>query len=115
MLSGEAGIGKSRLVQVVKDEISEATALRIECRCLPYHQHSPFYPIIAHLEQALAWRQDERPEDRLQKLEAALQSSPLPLADVIPLFAELLAVPLSASYARLTLTPQQQRHKTLEA
>src|SRR5215471_19891416 len=96
LLSGEAGIGKSRLVQVVKDTIIGTTALRIEYHCSAYHQHSAFYPIIAHLERALAWRQDDTPEDRLRKLEEgllgpaptqshqALQPYPLPLAEVVP-------------------------------
>ena len=96
VLSGEAGIGKSRLVQVVKDEIIGAAALRIEYRCSPYHQHSALYPVIAHLERVLAWRQDDTPEDRLRKLEEALRPSPLPLAEVVPLFAALLSLPLPA-------------------
>ena len=62
VLSGEAGIGKSRLVQVVKDEIIGAAALRIEYRCSPYHQHSALYPVIAHLERVLALRQDDTPD-----------------------------------------------------
>jgi class 3 adenylate cyclase len=115
VLSGEAGIGKSRLVQVVKDELIGPTALRIEYRCSPYHQHSAFYPVIAHLERVLAWRQDDTPADRLRKLEEAVRPYPLPLAEVIPLFAALLAVPLPASYAPLTLPPQRQKQKTLEA
>jgi class 3 adenylate cyclase/predicted ATPase len=115
VLSGEAGIGKSRLVQVVKDEMIGATALRIEYRCSPYHQHSALYPVIAHLERVLAIRQDDTPEDRLRKLEEALRPSPLPLAEAVPLFAALLAVPLPAVYPSLTLTPQRQRQKTLEA
>src|SRR5262249_34961660 len=77
VLSGEAGIGKSRLVQVVKDEIIGAAALRIEYSCSPYHQHSALYPIIAHLERVLALRQDDTPDDRLRKLEEALRPSPL--------------------------------------
>ncbi len=115
VLSGEAGIGKSRLVQVVKDEIIGAATLRIEYHCSPYHQHSALYPVIAHLERALALRQDDTPEDRLRKLEDALRPYPLPLAEVIPLFAALLSMPLPASYSPLTLTPQRQKQKTLEA
>ena len=65
VLSGEAGIGKSRLVQVVKDEIIGAATLRIEYRCSPYHQHSALYPVITHLERVLALRQDDTQEDRL--------------------------------------------------
>ena len=94
VLSGEAGIGKSRLVQAVKDEIIDATALRIEYHCSPYHQHSALYPVIAHLERALACPRTIPPTDRLRKLEEALRPHPLPLAEVVPLFAALLSVPL---------------------
>jgi hypothetical protein len=116
MLSGEAGIGKSRLVQVVKDEVIGAGALRIEYRCSPSHQHSALYPVIARLERMLAWHQDDMPDDKLRKLEEALQPYPLPLAEVVPLLAALLSVPLPADrYPPLTLTPQRQKQKTLEA
>jgi predicted ATPase/class 3 adenylate cyclase len=116
VLTGEAGIGKSRLVQAVKDEMSSATALRIEYRCSPYHQHSALYPVIAHLERVLAWHQNETPEDRLRKLEEALRPYPLPLAEVGPLLATLLSLPLPEDrYPPLTLTPQRQKQKTLEA
>jgi hypothetical protein len=116
VLSGEAGIGKSRLVQVVKDEIIGAATLRIEYRCFPYHQHSALYPVIAHPEQALAFRQDDTPEDRLRKLEDALPPSPLPLAEAVPLLAALLSLPFPEDrYPPLTPTPQRQKQKTLEA
>ena len=116
VLSGEAGIGKSRLVQMVKDEVIGAATLRIEYRCAPSHQHSALYPVIAHLERVLAWHQDDIPDERLRKLEEALQPYPLPLAEVVPLLAALLSVPLPADrYPPLTLTPQRQKQKTLEA
>src|SRR6266545_7308907 len=92
VLSGEAGIGKSRLVQVVKDEIIGAATLRIEYHCSPSHQHSALYPVIAHLERVLAWRQDDTAEDKLRKLEEALRPFPLPLAEVVPLLAALLSL-----------------------
>ena len=60
-------------------------------------------------------RQDDTPEDRLRKLEEALRPYPLPLTEVVPLLAALLAVPLPASYPPLTLSPQRQKQKTLEA
>src|SRR5207247_2921207 len=80
VLSGEAGMGKSRLVQVVKDELIGAAALRIEYYCSPYHQHSALYPVIAHLERVLTWRSDETPDDRLRKLDGAVRPSLLLLA-----------------------------------
>src|SRR5262249_11051105 len=98
----------------VKDEIIEATTRRIEYRCSAYHQHSAFYPIIAHLERVLALRPAATPEEKLRKLEDAIRPYPFPLAEVVPLLAALLAVPLSVSYAPLALTPQGQKQKPLE-
>jgi predicted ATPase/class 3 adenylate cyclase len=116
VLSGEAGIGKSRLVQVVKDEMTGTAALRIEYRCSPEHQHSALSPVIAHLERVLAWRPDETPADRLRKLEEAVRPYPLSLGEVVPLLAALLSLPLPEErYLPLTLTPQRQKQKTLEA
>ena len=54
LVSGEAGIGKSRLVQVLKDQIAHTAHTRIECRCLPQYQHSSLSPVIGHLERLLA-------------------------------------------------------------
>ena len=115
LLSGEAGIGKSRLVQVLKDRVAGESATRIEYRCLSYYQHSALYPVIAHLQRALAWREEDAPAEKLRKLEGALTPYPLPLAAVVPLFAVLLSIPLTAQYPPLHLTPQKQRQKTLEA
>jgi class 3 adenylate cyclase len=108
LLSGEAGIGKTRLVQVLKDRVAGESYTQIEYCCLAYYQNSAFYPVIAHLQRVLALRQDETPDDRLWKLEEALRPSPLPLAEVVPLFAALLSIPLPEHYPPLTLTPQQQ-------
>jgi predicted ATPase len=115
VLTGEAGIGKSRLVQVLRDQIAGTSATRIECRCSPYTQHSALYPIIAHLERALAFTRNDTPADKLHKLEDTLASYAVPLADMVPLFAALLSLPLPEHYPPLTLTPQRQRQKTLEA
>jgi predicted ATPase len=115
MLTGEAGIGKSRLVQVLRDQIAGTSATRIECRCSPHTQHSALYPIIAHLERALAFTHDDTPADKLDKLENTLALYAVSLADLVPLFAALLSLPLPAHYPPLALTPQRQRQKTLEA
>jgi DNA-binding winged helix-turn-helix (wHTH) protein/predicted ATPase len=115
VLSGEAGIGKSRLVQVMTEHVAAEPHLRLEWRCSPYSQHSAWHPVIAHLHRMLRWHQDTAPEARLRTLEAVLTAAGLALPDVVPLLAALLSLPLPVRYAPLTLTPQQQKQKTLDA
>jgi predicted ATPase len=115
-LSGEAGIGKSRLVQVVKDLSAETPHTRLECRCSPYYQHTALYPIIDLVERLLHFQRDESPDAKLEKLERALVQYRLALHDTVLLFATLLSLPCpEARYAPLPLTPERQKQKTLEA
>jgi class 3 adenylate cyclase/tetratricopeptide (TPR) repeat protein len=114
LLSGEAGIGKSRLVQVLKEYITSAPHTRIEWRGSPYHQQSALYPVIDHLQRLLRGHHDAPPAEQLWALEAALTASGAALSEAVPLLAALLSLPLPASYSPLTLTPQRQRQKTLE-
>jgi class 3 adenylate cyclase/predicted ATPase len=116
LLSGEAGIGKSRLVQVVKDRIADTPHTLLECRCSPYYQHTALYPIIDLLERALHFQRDEPLDAKLEKLERALSQYRLALHETVPLFATLLSLPLpEARYAPLSLMPERQKQKTLEA
>jgi class 3 adenylate cyclase/predicted ATPase len=116
LLSGEAGIGKSALVQTLREHVRRDGCARLTFRCSPYHTSSALYPVITHFQRLLRWDHDEAPEARLVKLERLLDASRQPLAEVVPLLAALLAVPLpEGSYAALTLTPQQQRQQTLDA
>src|SRR5207244_1222450 len=89
--------------------------MSIECRCSPHTRQSALYPVIVHLERALAFTRNDTPAEKLHKLEDALASYAVPLAAMVPLFAALLSLPPSAHYPPLTLTPQRQRQKTLEA
>jgi DNA-binding winged helix-turn-helix (wHTH) protein/class 3 adenylate cyclase len=114
LLTGEPGIGKSRLVQALKEQSTTTAHTRFEWRCSPYHQHSPWYPVIAHLHRWLQWRQEQTPEERLHTLETALAATGLEIPDAVPLLAALLSLPLPASYPPLTLTPQRQKQQTLE-
>ena len=115
LLRGEAGIGKSRLVEALRDRVSGEIATRIALRCSPYHQNSAFYPVIDHLRRFLQWHRDEAPEAKLDTLERVLRTHRLPLEEVVPLFAALLSVPLPERYPPLNLSPQRQRQKTQEA
>jgi TOMM system kinase/cyclase fusion protein len=115
LLSGEAGIGKSRLAQVLQEHIAVEPHTRLEWRCSPYAQQSPLHPVIAHLHRLLRWRPDDTPAEKLHTLEETLATSGLALPEAVPLLAALLSLPLPERYPPLTLTPQRQRQKTLEA
>jgi class 3 adenylate cyclase/predicted ATPase len=117
LLSGEAGIGKSRLVRVLKDQVAtEPQAWLTPCQCSPYHQNSTLYPWIELLERvALRFEREEAPQQKLSKLEGLLVQYGLSLAEAVPLFATLLSLPLTAEYAPLTLAPEQQKQQTLQA
>jgi TOMM system kinase/cyclase fusion protein len=115
LLSGEAGIGKSRLVQVLKEQVAaEPQTWLTPCQCSPYYQHTALYPMIDFLERvALRFEREETPEQKLRKLEGFVVQYGLPLTEAIPLFAALLSLPLPANYAPLHMSPEQQKHQTL--
>ncbi|NOT55639.1 MAG: AAA family ATPase [Deltaproteobacteria bacterium] len=115
LLSGEAGIGKSRLVQALKEQVLAVGATRIEFRCSPYHQNSAFYPITEHLRQLLQFGHQETPQAKLAKLQHALVAYRFPQADTLPLLATLLSLPQPEGSPPLTLSPQKQKQKTQEA
>ena len=115
VLSGEAGIGKSRLVQVLKEHVAGEAHTRWECRCSPYYQHTALYPIIDLLQRALRWQPEDSPEEKLTKLEQMLRQYRLPLEETMPFWAALLSVPLPEDrYPPLSLSPQRHKQKTLE-
>jgi predicted ATPase len=116
LLSGEAGIGKSRLVEVLRQRVVSEGSPRIVLRCSPYHSHSALYPVIQHLQRVLEWRRDEMPTATLDTLERTLQVYDLAADEAVPLVAALLSVPIpEGRYPPLVLTPQQQRQRTLDA
>jgi class 3 adenylate cyclase/predicted ATPase len=115
LIGGEAGIGKSALVEKLRAQVRAEGLPRMAFRCSPYHTNSALYPVITHLEHLWQLEPDDPPATRLAKLEAGLQPSGLPLAEVVPLLAGLLSVPLPEErYTPLTLTPQQQKQQTLD-
>jgi predicted ATPase/class 3 adenylate cyclase len=117
LLSGEAGIGKSRLVQVLKEHVAtEPQAWLTPCQCSPYYQHTALYPMIDLLERvALRFDREDSPQQKLSKLEGFVVQYGLPLAEAVPLFTSLLSLPLTADYAPLSLSPAQQKQKTMQA
>src|SRR6266498_2983413 len=86
------------------------------CQCSPYYQNTALYPLIDLLERvALRFEREESPQQKLRKLEGFLVQYGLPLAEVVPLFAALLSLPLAADYAPLNLSPEQQKQQILQA
>jgi class 3 adenylate cyclase/predicted ATPase len=114
LLSGEPGMGKSRLVQVLREELAEYPQSWLEIRCSPYHENNPLYPIIGLFEQVLLLSREDSADDRVAKLEAALGRAGFSLPKIFPLFANLLSIPLPERYPPLTLSPDAQRRMTLE-
>jgi class 3 adenylate cyclase len=115
LLTGDAGIGKSRLVQVLKDHVAHEPHVRWECRSAEYSQNTALFPLVDLFQRILRFEAHETPDVKLGKLEQALRHYRLPLEETVPLFAPLLSLPIAEDrYPPLTLSPQRQRQKTLE-
>ena len=115
LLSGEPGIGKSRLVQELKAQVSQEGATQIEFRCSPYHQNSALYPITEHLQRLLQFTPDDTPETKLDKLQQTLRHYRFPQPNTFPLLAALLSLPHPEGVPLLTVSPQQQKELTQTA
>ena len=114
LLSGEAGIGKSRLTAALLERLSGEPHTRLRYFCSPQHTDSAFYPIIGQMERAAGLSRDDTAAVRLDKLDALLAQSSASPQDAA-LFAELLSLPNDGRYPALNLAPEQRRQKTLEA
>jgi predicted ATPase/class 3 adenylate cyclase len=115
LISGEPGIGKSRLAAAVAERIATEPHTRLRYQCSPYHTNSALHPFIAQLERAAGFKADDTIEQRLDKLEAVLAMGASRIEAVAPLFAALLSIPFSERYPALALSPTQQRRRTLAA
>ena len=115
LISGEPGIGKSRLAAALADHIASEPHTRLRYQCSPYHTNSTLHPFITQLERAAGFKANDTTEQRLDKLEALLALGASRIEDVAPLFAELLSIPFGQRYPPLALSPTQQRRRTLAA
>jgi DNA-binding winged helix-turn-helix (wHTH) protein len=114
LLSGEAGIGKSRLTAALLEAITSEPPARLRNFCSPQHTDSALYPTIGQIERAAGFARDDTLQAKLYKLGALVAQSSTSVQDAA-LFAELLSLPNDGRYPKLELSPQQRRQKTLEA
>jgi class 3 adenylate cyclase/predicted ATPase len=115
LISGEAGIGKSRLAAALAERIAGEPHTRLRYQCSPYHTNSALRPFIAQLERAAEFKTDDTSQQRLDKLEALLAMGGSRVQAVGPLFAALLSIPFGERYSLMALSPTQQRRRTLAA
>lgn len=113
LVVGEAGIGKSHLVQALVDRVASEPHARLDFRGSPYYRHSAFYPVVDLLQRACGLKREDTPAVKREKLAAAFAPYPIDREETVPLFAALLAI--APPSPPLALTPQQQKQKTLDA
>ena len=114
LLSGEAGVGKSRLTATLLERLASEPHTRLRYFCSPQHTDTALFPIISQMERAAGFRHTDTTQMKLDKLDALLAQSSTPDHD-LALFAEMLSLPNDGRYPALEFTPQQRRQKTLEA
>ena len=113
LLSGEPGIGKSRILSVLRDRLESKGARTIAFQCSPFYVNTPFYPSIHNFERSFQFTPDESPASKLDKLEALVVGSyGRPVKDV-RFVASLLSIPYEDRYGPLSMTPQRQKEETL--
>jgi class 3 adenylate cyclase/predicted ATPase len=114
LLSGEAGIGKSRLTTAFVELLADERHIRLRYFCSPQHTDSALYPIIGQMERAAGLARDDTSQAKLDKVDRLLKQTSTSAQDAA-LFAEMLSLPNDGRYPAVELTPQQRRQRTLEA
>jgi class 3 adenylate cyclase len=115
LVSGEPGIGKSRIAATFIERISSCEYTRLRYQCSPYHTNTALYPFIGQLERAAGLKTDDPPALKLEKIEALLSMATPQIERVVPLIAALLSTPTGERYPPLALSPAQQHRQTLAA
>jgi serine/threonine protein kinase len=114
LITGEAGIGKSRLTRVFRERLESSPHTWIETRCMQQYRDRVLYPIVGLVNQLFFLAENDLPEEKVSKLERAFKHYGFPLSDVMPLFGALLGLPVFTRYPPQPMSTDEQRHKIQE-
>jgi predicted ATPase/class 3 adenylate cyclase len=114
LLSGEAGMGKSRIAQVLRDHVAAGPHVTIRYQCSPFHRNSALYPTIEQLQYAARIEPGEPPEANLAQLEAVVGQAAGADRDAVRLLADLLSIPPTERFPALSLSPAEQKQRTMQ-
>jgi class 3 adenylate cyclase/predicted ATPase len=114
LLSGEAGIGKSRIVLELRERVVNQPHTWLEGRCTTFTENTAFHPVLLLLHQFFSWTGDLSMDMRVTKMEQALQEIGLETANHVPVLSQLYSMPLPEHYEQLKLSPQEQREQTMK-
>jgi class 3 adenylate cyclase/predicted ATPase len=115
LLSGETGIGKSRIIETLRERTADDNPVCLRYQCSPYHTNSALHPIIKQLERAAQFDVEDTHDKKLEKLKSLLASGAPNVEAIVPIFALLLSIPSGAHYTLSEMTPDRQKEQTLEA
>ncbi|MEE8251301.1 MAG: AAA family ATPase [Gemmatimonadales bacterium] len=114
LLSGEAGIGKSRITEALRERMAADDVIQFRYQCSPYHTNSTLYPVIAQLERAARFEKGDSSETKFEKIESLFSNAIASPQVAASLLAPVLSIPTAGRYAPLELTPDQQKEAMLE-
>jgi class 3 adenylate cyclase/tetratricopeptide (TPR) repeat protein len=115
VLTGEPGIGKSRIALAFQERLQAEPHIRLRYHCSAHHTNSALFPFIGQLERAARFERGEAPAEKLAKLEALLMQSGVNAVHSVPILANLLSLPPSERYPLSELSPQKRKEATLAA
>ena len=115
LLSGEAGIGKSRITETLRSRTEEDVPVKLTLQCSPYHTNTVLHPLVEHLRRAAQFDINDTREAKLAKLESLLIQGAPDVSAVAPIFATLLSIPFEDRYPSLDMTGERQKEAILEA
>ena len=116
MLVGDPGLGKSRLVHVLREHVTvDDNPPIVEWRCSPYHSNSALYPAIDYWERTLGFVPADTPKERLERLKEYLRGFDVDITESVPLIGSLMGLPEDDEYPARPLSPQRQKELTGES